>query len=427
LLDDFVGTVDANLSLLDLVRTHVAESDSPRARFREITAGIDGLPPGKRGTLERIAHEHFERFRLESGLEPPKATEHGPDPERLELFFGLVTAIASGAHDVLEDSMQIAQFFERASRIMRRPDRAGFLLRAQVVMGVSAVEVLIAGLVREFYTIKQEALVGEDKEFSLAELKEFGSIEEAITAAIDKRVEQFVWKSFDDWSIWFEKRMNISFSEMLDDWDRTREVFERRHLIVHNEGRVNARYTQRVPEAIRPNLQLGEELPMDEHYGLQALDHLSVLGILGTTLVWAKLLPATDFSTPAANAIYDLMLAGRWEPVAAICHHGKALDCGRSTQLVFQCNEWLARKRLHGLESIEREVGRFDTTGLQIRFSVVRAALLDDLDQAFEILPHALETDRAAGGMIRGELLEWPILEEMRQDPRIADFIPADG
>jgi len=96
----------------------------------------------------------------------------------------------------------------------------------------------------------------------------------------------------------------------------------------------------------------------------------------------------------------------------------------QNTKWVFQVNEWLSCKRLDRIDSIREEVEAWDTSALGPTFQIAKAALLDDLDIAFEEARKALALE-AIGEV---QLLEWPLLEEMRADERFeALLLDASG
>jgi hypothetical protein len=119
----------------------------------------------------------------------------------------------------------------------------------------------------------------EEKEFSLKDLQAVGSLEGAVELAISRRVDDFLWKGIADWNKWFTRLFKVGLADLALDWDTTREIIERRHLLVHNAGRVSRRYLDAVPGA-REQYSLGDNLSVDESYVETAIDQLTVLGVL---------------------------------------------------------------------------------------------------------------------------------------------------
>jgi hypothetical protein len=86
--------------------------------------------------------------------------------------------------------------------------------------------------------------------------------------------------------------------------------------------------------------------------------------------------------------------------------------------LVCKFNRWLCAKRQGHWEDVKKEVTRFDCSAKNHRYALVRASLLEQGDEFFELLPKILGVD-----ILPQDLKEWPIFEEMRKDPRFAQII----
>lgn len=223
---------------------------------------------------------------------------------------------------------------------------------------------------------------------------------------------------FDYWADWFrqDSSLGLDFNSLCIDRTALCEVFQRRHIIVHNGGQVSRRYLQNTNLDDPP--PLNQFLTVPPEYLDRAIDQLDALGTLLVVGAWAKLYPdeaevAYAFMSERSQ---QLMYIGRWRPVRCICGIGKKLE-GKTTKQrceVFKVNNWLAIKRLDGLEQIGGEIDAWDTSALDPVFPFVKAALLNDLDEAFSQLPSLLKSD----SLNRASLEQWPILEELRADAR---------
>lgn len=92
--------------------------------------------------------------------------------------------------------------------------------------------------------------------------------------------------------------------------------------------------------------------------------------------------------------------------------------CGIWRRVSDSHNKWLCRKRKNGLDDILAEVDAWDTSAMAPVFQLVQASFLDRIDDAYEVLPAAPQ----AGDPSEHDLMHWPILEEIRADPRFAEF-----
>ncbi len=297
--------------------------------------------------------------------------------------------------------------------------RGGLLNSSLLTSLVGGVEVLIAGVASQHFSLHPGDLHGEAKEFSLSDLEVFDTIADARETLIARRVDALMREGFDDWSAWFQKRGGLGFEQYVSNLDAVREIFQRRHIVVHNAGRVSQQYVAHVKDGDK--LSIGEPLQVDETYLLAAADMLEILGTLLCVSAWAKWNKSeADLAmTQLANRVYDFVEAGNWFVVRQIASRSKNLGGREATQLTLWCNEQLAIKRTDGVAAIANAIRDWDTGALSRRFQFAQACLGDDLDTAYEIAAHWLAEDsrNATTGVT-----EWPMCQEFREDSRFASL-----
>jgi hypothetical protein len=147
-----------------------------------------------------------------------------------------------------------------------------------------------------------------------------------------------------------------------------------------------------------------------------ALHSFEATGLILGFTCWAKLHRdlAAEQSSLLDDYVYETMLAGRWDVVLHLASWGceqESFDA--SGRLTFRFNAWLALKRLGRFAECALAVKAYDTSAVKNIFAIARAALLDDLDDLFELIERtkASEFDERAW-------TEWPLLDEARKDPR---------
>ncbi|MCC3264676.1 hypothetical protein [Arthrobacter gengyunqii] len=281
---------------------------------------------------------------------------------------------------------------------------------------IGGFEVALAKTTTEYYRASPNALLAtpkdRQKEFSLQDLKQLGSIEEAVEAAIASRVDDLLFGSLAGWRRFYKDKMNIDFSELSIDWATTDEIFQRRHIIVHNGGRASTRY---INSTGRTDITKDELIASDDRYVRMALDHLFVLGYLVTAAAWEKFTDSPGESCDDVQRMgYVLLTRRRWQAAKRISSFGVDHATDSLTAHMCQVNAWIAEKGMKGLGSIEKAVRAWDVSALSKDFQLAKYCLLDDLDKAFDMLPPMLEANTIGGE----SLLEWPLLEGVRADAR---------
>lgn len=295
------------------------------------------------------------------------------------------------------------------------PDRSELVRRAMVAALISSFEVLVGSIARHALTINKAALEKTEHEFTLEELSKYDSIDEARGELINRRVEALLLGSVDEWSKWCKRVLGFELSALTSDWPTVREVFARRNIIVHNAGFVNRRYLDAAEAsgiALPEGIRIGDALNTGEDYLNSAIQRILALGLCLVYSVWRKLHPKGAKS--AADWVVDrqetLAYDEVWLTVGEIAHYLKGARARRRTEYLSQVLGWLARRELHGADSIRDEVSDWDTSGLDVVFEIYRNCLLGNMERAVRLI----ERNRGRPHLTKYELAVHPIFSEIR-------------
>jgi hypothetical protein len=221
------------------------------------------------------------------------------------------------------------------------------MLRSSLlVTSFGALEVLIGVLAREFYLAHPGAL-GDEPKFTLKELQQFDSLDDARTAAVASQVDKLLQGDLAEWEKRFESRLHLPLDSYCIDHSTLEEMFQRRHVIVHNDSRVSRLYLRRLSgHADLP--ELDQILPVPRPYLEDALDALDVLGSLLAFNAWRKLFSSEEreATEDITRQSYSLMHRGRWAAARKICQAYVNASPKAEHREIFRANHWLAEKRL---------------------------------------------------------------------------------
>lgn len=325
------------------------------------------------------------------------------------------------------DPESARHFFKHFEGMFLDPDQRDLLNRSLLVSAVAAFEALLTRLFTFQIQLFPGLLDADARKFSLRELQEFVSLEDARTAAVSDRVDSLMHESFDDWERWLDRTASISLGDLCMDRDAVLELIQRRHIIVHNDGRVSSQYLQKL-RTTEPSVDtwLSTPAPYLEH----ALDQLDALGVgLGGSLA------ASWFQGEQAEAqqnvhilAFGLLKAERYGCARKLADIGCQLGSGDSElDKMIMVNSWIARKQLDGMDSIRAEVEAWDVSALAPKFAVAKAALQNDFELLFDReLPLAIER----GDIELDGLQTWPLFKEVREqeayDALVAKVSSAD-
>jgi hypothetical protein len=102
-------------------------------------------------------------------------------------------------------------------------------------------EVLIGNLLRQAITQHPMIINDGEAKYTWAQITEFGDLDAFRSSQIDKTIDKLLYGSFDDWLDFLENKLHIPIPKLARDAS-TKEIFQRRHMIVHNGGIASAQY-----------------------------------------------------------------------------------------------------------------------------------------------------------------------------------------
>lgn len=293
-------------------------------------------------------------------------------------------------------------------------------IRTAVIFMCIAFENLCSEIIRYQYKNNKKFRANlADKQLSLSDLKEIGDVEAAEDLLIEQELDSFFRPGF---LLWFEKiddKFGIIKTFDLDNkLQLVNELYQRRNLYVHSNGKVNGIYLKNVSDS---KLKKGENLPSDVDYVEEIIDvvteiawyiyfkHLCIKndGINMTTFdeMNGILLSSIKSNNPAIPNIYK-----------------KFEECGKNdfqkAKLMSFFNRCLFYKSNNRLDEIKEEVEKFNTSCYDTEYKMARAVILES-DEAYDLTEkylYSLESVEALG------VLSWPIFDSVRDKPNFKDL-----
>jgi hypothetical protein len=336
-----------------------------------------------------------------------------------------------GPEKPLEITGRAAQLLLRLVHFSMRHQRSlthyELLNRGILSCLVGSFEVLLSNLAHEHYRLHPGAVGNDEKGLRVNELRTFTSLDEAVEVLISRRVDELLRGDVSDWTRFFRRLRTANLPALVPSWAQWCEIYQRRHLIIHADGVVDRHYLDKVNWANvawpKDKPTVGTRLPVEADYVALALDLFEAGGILLCQSVWKKLVADETPSrlSPTGgliDAVYDQVLNGRWRVAEYVADWARNDESGNEEgRLIFAFNRWLAIKRQGRWSEIAEEIERFDCSAKNPRFALALASLRERPEEFFK--PDLI----AASGLGVDELREWPILEEMRADPRFSEVL----
>jgi hypothetical protein len=444
----FIETVSTLRGLKDVAQPQALTLDSNPAWQRAIDRQADAISSGKKGAYLASMIEAMPLvISFLNGAGRTSAVLGDPDeiePEDLREDIAaqrteLARKIAAqpdfkirrnkdGLIRVTFDDPEIRWHFWAAVRELERgvsaPTHAALLMRSILAMAVSAFEVLVSNIYRSHLMCNPAGAENpETKAFSLRDLFDFESVQDAIDETIRQHADAFSRRGIRTWATWFKGRpLETDLADLAWDWPRTQELFERRNVVIHNGSRITRQYMNNVDTGLVSGLTEGAPLEITPEYVDESLERLLTLGTMLAYKVRRKLFGkenASDISQWISDEQFKLILSEQFNAVEQISKCADDSGLVDAHRMVLRVNGWIAKMRLSGLESCRAEIRAWDTTALSPRFRAARLVLLREDAEALASLRDLVEENEFTAE----QLAEWPLFYWMRQDGVLDDLI----
>ena len=394
--DRYIEKHSAYSDLVSSIAPHVETLlDSEDALRALVVANLDLVPSSKRSAVTDILGEALKK-----------------ENEQFSTFVDEVLNVFGGER-------WCYKYIEGVHKLLIRQPRLPVLLESLVVAVVSNFEVQLAQVAAAFYREAPGVLdsSSSEKEFSLKDLKEVGNIDDAVEMAISRRVEGLLFGSLSDWRKFFNEKMKMKLDELCIDWNITREVIQRRHVIVHNGGMASRRYISQV-EGLDGvgNVEIGAPLICDQSYVERSMDELLTLGVLLAHDFCRRFKGDPRYvALSLGRFAYRMLVEGRWRVTVRVCSYAlDNLNISEDQSNTFRVNSWIARKELGEVDQVRSEVDKWDISALSPRFKLARYCLMGEREKSLELMADLISIREVS----LEDALEWPLLRELREDER---------
>jgi hypothetical protein len=316
---------------------------------------------------------------------------------------------------------QVSQIIQLTTDLPRLTlSQAELLYRSSFVMLVSYFDFLLSDLIHNFYRKYPESLSGRDLPLTLSELKLLGGVDEAIDSVINKEADSVLYKSLREQKLYLKNTLKIDTKDSIINWDKLVEAVERRHIVVHNDCKINRRYLTsvdltQIPEKTK-DLKEGRQVRITESYFRSVFEEICVSGIVLLQCCWRKWeKDDTSDADSSLNAdIYDALLKENWTCAERLGLYSK--ECKVTNQayrLVLDINYCQSLKWQGKTNELEEELKKFDISALSPQFALALYALKSDRDNFYKNIEHAITVDKIK----ETDFIKWPLFRELRKDP----------
>ena len=286
-------------------------------------------------------------------------------------------------------------------------------------MLVSYFDFLLSDLIRYFYRKHPDILSTKELPLTLMELTELGSVNDAIDSVINKEADNVLYGSLDKQKNYFNNTLKINTKDNIINWSKLEEAMERRHIIVHNNCKINRRYLtsvdlSQIPEKTNA-LKEGTQVRITESYFRSVFNEICVSGFILIQDCWRKW-EKDDISSADFRLIldtYNELSKANWtcaERLGLFSKECKVED--QASRLILDVNYCQSLKWQGKEGELDEELKKFDISALSPNFALAVYALKSDRDRFYDSIKNAVIVDK----MLEEHFMEWPLFRERRQD-----------
>lgn len=307
--------------------------------------------------------------------------------------------------------------------------QAQLLYRSSFVTLMSYFDFLLSDLIHYFYRKYPESLSSKELPLTLRELKLLGGVDDAVDWVINKEADSILYDNLGKQKLYLKNTLKIDTADNIINWKKLVEAMERRHIIVHNDCKINKRYLSnvdpsQVPEPAK-DLKEGTRVRITESYFRSVFEEICVSGMILLQVCWRKW--EKDDTKNADQQlinhdIYDALVKKDWTCAERLGLFAKGCDVtDQACRLVLDVNYCQSLKWQGKKDELEKELKKFDVSALSPKFALAVYALKSDPDGFYRNIENAIIVDK----ITKGNFMEWPLFRELRKDPAYEDKIDA--
>lgn len=359
------------------------------------------------------------------GLTDEEIKERVKNSSGIEVDVEVSGSAEKPVYKLIIDGKGKVQFEKAINELSKSHKRMDLLYRGSLLNLTSIVELFISKLLHNQFTKNPNAISSKDKLFSIDDLMQYDSVDDVRQHYINTKIEELLYGSFSDWVTYIKNSNKLSMSYLDSDMDLLKETFLRRNLVVHNGGIINSIYLSKAPKIFTKDAKLGSRIEIDRNYINRRIDLFERNCVLIAAELWKNIDPTDEKRADVLNhSAYHHMLGKRWmisESLSYFTMQDKQLS--EPSQTIAKINFFLSKKRQGKWEEIKDDVTALNFSAKSFPYQLALESITERVDNFYDILPMALASEQIS----TNDLNEFPVFEEVRQDPRFDEYRKNDS
>lgn len=324
---------------------------------------------------------------------------------------------------IREDAYQ--EFLELSKKIKNYGLALHIVPQSLIVSLISQYDAFLGELLKKIFLIKPEMLNASEKPLTLAQLIEFGSVENAKNFVLEKEVESVLRKSHVEQFQWMESKFDIPLRKGLDVWPRFVELTERRNLFVHTDGVISSQYIKVCKEngvSWKDEIKLGDELEVTPKYFADAVNIMYEIGVKLAHVLWRKF-KIEDLEEADGNLLdiaYEPLIKENYELAKVLftfATNTLKKHFNQENRRIFLVNKALAYKWSGDDKKAKELISAEDWSDTRDKFRLAEAAILEDYPRVYQLMQ---EIGDSQNEVEKDDYRIWPLFKALRDEPEFA-------
>jgi len=111
-----------------------------------------------------------------------------------------------------------------------------------------------------------------EKKLSYDEILKLGSVDDALNYIKDKEIEKLMYMGFKNWMHFLDTKIGIKAELIKEKIEEVNEIINKRHLLIHNGGIINATFLKNVDNKLILDMKIGDRIIIEEKYILDSIE-----------------------------------------------------------------------------------------------------------------------------------------------------------
>ena len=309
----------------------------------------------------------------------------------------------------------------KAARECRKlSERVDILNRSTLILLLIKYEESISNIFKYVISRFPSAYLN-DKTLSYSEILEIDSKIDVIKETLlEREVDEIMRSPISNWYKLLKDKHNINFQNIKEYFEEFKEIYYRRNVIVHNNGKVNSSYLNGVDKIYKKNVKCGTPLNIDKEYINRAFDLVYII-LYGTILSISDIdKDSYELHDLLHDYAFQHMINNNWQVSLYVYKNlmNKNTPSTSSIDLEMRrINYWISLKNMYGVDKIRAEVSNYDVSAMEGKFKVAKACLLNDFKEINSLLQTYINNQ-----IYPQSIENWPLFIQYRKSSEYKKF-----